>query len=142
MPGLNSLAGKAYDENTSFAGRVHFLHVYVLEAHPMSPDPSPYSGTVWEVEGLSTIPQARTYELRREYAAMTRELLVPGQIQVIDGLDMDGLINPVWCTYGPAPNSTYIIGQDGVIRFAESWTNPENVEAAIVQLLQEDANSN
>ena len=33
---------------------------------------------------------------RTSPAAMTRELLVPGQIQVIDGLDMDGLINPVW----------------------------------------------
>lgn len=142
MPGLNRLAAKPYDQTTYFSNRVHFLHVYVLEAHPMSPDPSPYSGAVWEVEGLSTIPQARTMELRREYAEMTRELLVPGQIQVIDELDPEGLINPVWCTYGPAPNSTYIIGQDGVIRFAESWTDLENVEAALIELLEEDAKSN
>jgi hypothetical protein len=73
---------------------------------------------------------------------MTRELLVPGQIQVIDAMDSDGLINPVWCTYGPAPNSTYIIWQDGIIRFAESWTNPENVEAALIELLQGDTKAN
>ena len=57
---------------------------------------------------------------------MTRELLVPGQIQVIDGLD----------------NSTYIIGQDGIIRFAENWTNSENIEAALIELLKGDTNPN
>ena len=137
MPGLNALATEAYDGLSTFSDRVHFLHVYVLEAHPMRPDVSPYSGDVWEVEGLSLIPQARTYERRREFAAMTRELLVPGQIQVIDALDLDDLVNPVWCTYGTAPNSTYVIGQDGVIRFAENWTDPEHVETALRELLEE-----
>jgi len=136
VPGLNALAVKAYDETTTFSDRVHFLHVYVLEAHPMRPDPSPYSGAVWEVEGLSTVRQARTYDERKDRAEMTRELLGPGQIQVLDDLDMEGLINPVWCTYGHAPNSTYIIGQDGIIRFAEKWTDIENVEAALIQLLE------
>jgi hypothetical protein len=134
---LNKLAARAYDESSTFSDRVHFLHVYVLEAHPQRPDVSPYSGDVWEVEGLSLIPQARTYEHRREFAAMTRELLVPGQIQVIDALDPDGLINPVWCTYGTAPNSTYVIGQDGVIRFAENWTEIDRVEAALLDVLAE-----
>jgi hypothetical protein len=138
VPGLNALAIEPYDGRTTFSDRVHFLHVYVLEAHPQRPDVSPYSGDVWEVEGLSLIPQARTYDRRREFAAMTRELLAPGQIQVIDALDLEGLVNPVWCTYGTAPNSTYLIGRDGIIRFAANWTEPDHVEAALRELLAEE----
>jgi hypothetical protein len=82
------------------------------------------------------VSQARTYEERVERAATTRTLLEGSPIQLVDGLDMDGLINPVWCTYGPAPNATYLIGQDGIIRLAERWTDGAHVEAAIRELLQ------
>lgn len=110
---------------------VTFLNVYVLEAHPMAPDVSPYSGTVWEVE-YSTLPQAYTYEDRADHARITRNLLEGRQLQVVDALDVEDFwVNPVWCTYGTAPNATYLIGRDGIITYANPWTDADGLEAAI-----------
>jgi peroxiredoxin len=110
---------------------VTFLHVYVIEAHPMAPDVSPYSGQVWEVE-YSTLTQAVTDDARVEHARQTLPLLEGKQLQVVDGLDVEGRrVNPVWCTYGTAPNATYVIGKDGVVTYAHGWTDADSLEAAI-----------
>lgn len=134
MPGLNTLARKSWDATRTFGDVVHFLHVYTLEAHPQSPYVSPYSGTVWEAE-YSTLPQALTYADRVTFARLTRGLIEGRQIQVVDALDREGLVNPVWCTYGPSPNATYLIGRDGTIAYAHRWTDAEEIEAAIRALL-------
>jgi peroxiredoxin len=97
----------------------------------MAPDVSPYSGQVWEVE-YSTLPQAYTYEDRVAHARVTLPLLEGKQLQVVDALDVaDHDVNPVWCTYGTAPNSTFLIGRDGIITYANPWTDADSVEAAI-----------
>ena len=70
MPDLNQLATKQYDENTTYDELVHFVHVFVVEPHPVSPDPSPYTGTVWEMS-YSTKNQAFTYD---ERVATAREI--------------------------------------------------------------------
>lgn len=98
------------------------MHVYTLEAHPEAPESSPYSGTVWEAE-YSTVPQAETYAERRALAARTAELVTGGQLMLVDALDLDALVNPVWCTYGPAANAAYVIRQDGTIAYAAKWTD-------------------
>ncbi|HEX5131620.1 MAG TPA: hypothetical protein VFX92_03935 [Candidatus Krumholzibacteria bacterium] len=137
MPGLNELAEKPYDAGTRFSDRVHFVHVYVVEPHPMAPDPAPHVGVVAEDPRFSTVRQPRTYEGRMVNAALVRPLIVGNQIQVMDALDPNGLINPVWCTYGTSPNATYLIGRDGIIRLASTWTGTVDLEAAIRSLLAE-----
>jgi hypothetical protein len=134
VPGLNALAATPYSDGSTFADLVHFVHVYVIEAHPMDPALSPYSGTVWEVE-YSTVPEALTYEARLANAALTRPLVQGNQIFLVDALDRERLINPVWCTYGTAPNSTYVIGQDGTIVLASRWTDVAEIEPALRALL-------
>jgi len=104
-------------DGTTLADHVRFVHVYVVEAHPMDPDPSPYTGTVWQLE-YSDVPQARTYEARVANARLTRPLVTGNQLYLVDDLNRDGRVNPVWCTYGTAPNPTYVIGRDGIVVLA------------------------
>lgn len=143
MPALNTLAGKALDPETLFSDRVHFIHVYAMEPHPMAPDVAPQSGIVLEDPALSTVRQPRTYAARLANAALLINsdknwpLIQGNQIQLVDDLDHDGLVNPVWCTYGTSPNATYLIGQDGIIRYASAWTYANKVETAIRDLLAE-----
>ena len=53
---------------------------------------------------------------------------------------VDEMDNPLWCTYGPAPDIAYLIGTDGKIVEKQGWYNPEEMEAAIVDYLARDNN--
>lgn len=139
MPAVNALASKAFDDETLFSDRVHFVHVYVMEPHPMAPDPAPHSGVVAEDPVYSQVRQAKTYEERRVDAALVRPLIEGNQIQLVDELDPDGLINPVWCTYGTSPNAATLIGRDGIVRMATTWTQAGKAETAIRALVEEEA---
>jgi hypothetical protein len=44
---------------------------------------------------------------------------------------IDEFDNPVWCTYGPAPNIAYLIDRDGIIIEKQGWYQPELMEKAI-----------
>ena len=44
---------------------------------------------------------------------------------------VDEIDNPVWCTYGPAPNIAYLIGTEGMIMAKQGWYDPEQMESAI-----------
>lgn len=48
---------------------------------------------------------------------------------------VDEMDNPLWCTYGPAPNIAYLIGTDGKIVTKQDWYNPEEMESAILAYL-------
>ena len=134
MPDLNQLATKQYDENTTYDELVHFVHVFVVEPHPVSPDPSPYTGTVWEMS-YSTKNQAFTYDERVATAREIDSLLEGTQLLLVDDLVPGALNNPVWCTYGPCPNCAYMIGQDGTIDTTQEWFSDTPMETAIDELL-------
>ena len=60
----------------------------------------------------------------------------PGnQLVLVDDLIPGELNNPVWCTYGPCPNCSYLIDQDGIIHTTQIWFNAEGMEKAINDLL-------
>jgi hypothetical protein len=139
VPGLNALAAKAYDAETLFSERIHFVHVYAVEPHPMAPDPAPHVGRVAEDPVYSIVRQPRTYDARLANAATTRPLIVGNQIQLVDALDPEDLVNPVWCTYGTSPNATYLIGRDGIIRAAAAWTGTLRLEAALRDLIAQES---
>ena len=74
--------------------------------------------------------QPSTYEERVTQASeMAKQLGITVPI-LIDEMD-----NPVWCTYGPAPNIAYLIGTDGIIREKLGWYDPEDMKSAIQRYL-------
>ena len=133
MPALNQLATKLFDTTETYDERVHFIHLYVIEPHPESPDVRPYTGTVSE-GSFSTKGQPLTYDQRVAAAQDMIPLIEGDQRILVDDLIPGDLNNPVWCTYGTCPNCAYLIGQDGVIHTTQAWFNANNMETAINNL--------
>lgn len=134
MPALNQLATKLFDATETYDERVHFIHLYVVEPHPENPDPSPYTGNVWEMD-YSTKGQSFTYDERVAAAQDMLPLVEGNQLLLVDDLVPGVRNNPVWCTYGTCPNCAYLIGQDGLIDTTQTWFDADNMEAAIKNLL-------
>jgi hypothetical protein len=130
---LNALAAKSFDASHTFSDVVHFVNVNVVEPHPSSPDPSPYSGQVWE--NAYSLPQPRTYQARAGIAVDLKALLVGNQKVLVDDLAPRARNNPLWCSYGPNPNSAYLIDGTGTLRVVQKWFDGPAMEAAIRQLL-------
>jgi hypothetical protein len=51
---------------------------------------------------------------------------------------IDEIDNPIWCTYGPAPDIAYLIGTDGVIVEKQGWYEPRLMEEAILEYLSNE----
>ena len=133
MPALNALAARAIDGTSTFGDRVHFVHIYVVEPHPKAPDPSPYSGVVWEAQ-YSSMSQPRTFDQRCANARDTQSLLAGRQLTLVDDLTA-GSTNPAWCTYGTCPNCAFLIRQDGTVDTVQTWVDATAMERAIRTLL-------
>ncbi len=85
--------------------------------------PSSYT---YDEEG-NPIYEPQTYEERLELARKTvaaEGITVP---VLVDEMD-----NPLWCTYGPAPNNAYLIGTDGTIIAKQGWYQPDQMKSAIL----------
>jgi hypothetical protein len=135
VPDLNALANTAYDDTSTYADQVHFVHLYVIEPHPRAPDLSPYSGSVWQGE-YSTRPQSLAYDERVAAARDMEQELEGDQLVLVDDLTPGELNNPVWCTYGPCPNCAYLIGRDGAVDTTQTWFDADQMKAAIDSLLR------
>ena len=135
MPGLNTLAQTTRQGSETYDQAVHFVHLYVIEPHPTSPDVSPYRGDVWETE-YSTLGQPVDLAERNLNAAATEVLLKGKQLLLVDDLTPSGPVNPVWCTYGPAPNAAFLIGQNGIVEVQQDWLDVDAMRTAIDTLLE------
>ncbi len=134
MPALNTLATKAFNGDQTYSDVVHFVHVYVPEPHPLG-DPSPYTGEL-SVRAYSQRAQARTYDERVVVAGEVVAMLEGDQTMLVD--EMAPLrSNPAWCSYGPMPNSAYLIDRRGIMRVVQEWTDAREMETAINELLGE-----
>lgn len=131
-PTFRSHLGELDQLMAKYADRVHFVTVYTLEAHPAAPDPSPFRGRVFKLR-FSEHRQPRTIEARRDLASKVPPR--PGHLVLVDDLD-----NPVWCTYGPAPNAAFLIDKAGVVRAAHLWFDPPTMASSIDALLGEPSN--
>ncbi len=141
MPELNALVAKSYDQINTYGDRVHFVHIYVIEPHPKSPDPSPYNGRVSATQ-YSTKSQPKTYQQRVANATDMVPLLEGNQLLLVDDLVPGSLTNPLWCTYGPAPNCAFLIRQDGILDTVQKWVDVDEMETAINALLGSAASGN
>lgn len=136
MPALNALSVKVYNDTATYADVVHFVHIYIIEPHPQDPDISPYSGRVSESAYSSDRYQPRTYKERVVDAREMQSMVQGDQLLLVDDLIPGVKNNPLWCTYGPAPNSACLIRQDGVLELVQNWVDVSTVEQAIDKLLK------
>ncbi len=114
-----------------YTSKVQFIIVYVIEAHPVG-SACPYTpGEEWTSSASSDksgnpITQPSTYQERvAQSTQMVQELGITIPV-LIDEMD-----NPLWSTYGPAPDIAYLIGTDGRIVEKEGWYEPELMKAAV-----------
>ena len=135
MPSLNALAVQPFDKDSTFADVVYFIHINVIEPHPMGPDVSPYGGRVSESR-YSTVSQPTTYDDRVEVARGINVLLEGDQLLLVDELSPGSSVDVVWCTYGTAPNSAFLIRQDGIVEVVQLWLNTSAMEQAIRELIE------
>lgn len=112
---------------------VHFLIIYTIEAHPVG-SVSPYSNKEWpaayskDKDGAPVL-QPQSYEQRKALARKTIEdsgIRIPVLVDEYD--------NPVWFTYGPAPNIAYLIDSDGTVILRQPWYDAKKMEEAILKL--------
>ena len=82
----------------------------------------------------SIVGQARDYDSRLQNAALMQPLLGDEQLLLVDALEPGGLINPVWCTYGSAPDAAFFIDQNGTIRFSHIWTDTKAIGSTLARL--------
>ena len=135
MPALNALAARPYDATSTFADRVQFVHIYIIEPHPKAPEMGPYMGFVSEA-AYSDRGQPLTYADRVASARDARTLISGSQLQLVDDLTPGQLVNPVWCTYGTCPNCAFLIRRDGIIDTVQKWFDASAMEQAMRRLLQ------
>ena len=105
---------------------INFVIAYVIEPHPHG-QICPYTGNFWlnypanyDIDG-QPLYQPDHYWWRIDQAKKMKSALLdkPGlqDIPVI----VDRMDNPVWCTYGPAPNNAYFIDVDGTVIEKLGW---------------------
>jgi hypothetical protein len=121
-----------------FGTQVVFLNVYQLEAHPINPYVSPYSGTVYTTSQNFTdnvlLPQEHLYGERRNVAA--RSMVAMGSPCPVL---IDGPGNEFWSDYGPSPNNAYLITPQGWVYSKYGWLSQNKLTAIadIQAMLQE-----
>jgi hypothetical protein len=115
----------AFDDlYAQFGSQISVLIVYVVEAHPLSPDVSPYAQSVWEIplntQDSAELHQETTYGERKQKAAEFAErFTLPVPILI------DGPGNEYWSTFGPSPNGAYLITTTGFVFGKYGWLDQE-----------------
>ena len=106
---------------------MNFFIVYIIEPHPYR-QICPYTGNYWlnypanfDIDQKQPQPllQPNNFKARIDQAIKMKHDLIGSDIPVL----VDRMDNPVWCTYGPAPNNAYFIGTDGVVIEKLGWYN-------------------
>ena len=105
-----------------YGDQVDFYIIYTREAHPISDRPMEYS---YDAEG-NPIEQPISYEQRVEMAVLFIQEAGIEMPVLVDGID-----NPLWCTYGRRPNMAYLIGMDGRIVLQQDWNDPGEMQGVI-----------
>lgn len=119
-----------------YGGRVRFLVVYTLEAHPAG-SKSPYADEEWltifnRAAGVR-IPQAQSLEERMAEARLTRDRLELTSTVLVDNLD-----NGVWNAYGAASSPAFVIDRSGRVVLRQVWIDPKEIRRTLDRLLESE----
>lgn len=116
-----------------FTGRVHFLLVYTVEAHPVG-SKSPYDDgewvTMWNRMTRVLVKQPADGEERLELARSSHEKLKLDPPMVVDQMD-----NAVWEDYGSASSPAFVIDLEGKIAARQVWVEPKELRTVLLRLL-------
>lgn len=110
-PVTDSSAPRLQALQARFGERVRFVMVAVREAHPGA-----------------EAPQPRDFEAKREQAERLRAL--HGIVYEVAVDDIEGTLHQA---LSPKPNSAYLLGRDGTIRFRAQWANDAKRLAAALE---------
>ena len=94
---------------------VHFLLLYIREAHP--------GGKTASITNMKE--KLEHAELTHHYYGEQREILVD---------NVDGTAHKL---YGSMPNMTYVIAKDGVVKFRANWSNIDALKT-VLQTIETD----
>ena len=127
---------------STYGSQVNFLVVYVVEAHPNTPDVSPYNCQVWttsqnQTEGVLYL-QPTTYGQKKTIVTDMMNNTCSCMPAINAPVIIDGPCNEFWLTFGPAPNNAYLINPlDGTVACKHGWFNqaPLNMATCIDSLL-------
>lgn len=116
-----------------FAGRVSFVTVYTLEAHPSGSN-SPYRDEEWltpinRLTGVRLNQPGVLAERIRRARDSTLELERPGTV-LVDAMD-----NRAWSAYGEAPAPAFVIDTEGTIALRQVWFEPDAIRSTLEDLL-------
>ena len=103
-----------------FGSQVNIFIIYILEAHPVTPDFSPYAHGVWNpqinyIDSILLRQETMYGQRKREAANFTDRFNIPVPFLV------DGPGNEYWSTFGPAANNAYLISTDGTVYQKYGW---------------------
>ncbi|TND10644.1 MAG: hypothetical protein FD123_286 [Bacteroidetes bacterium] len=120
----------------TFGQQIKVFVIYEMEAHPKSPDVSPFSGGVWVtpnnyINGI-LYAQHQIYAGRQQMAH-----LADSALNISVPVLIDGPCNEWFSNYGPAPHNAYLVAPNGHIFRKYGWFNNTNydIEADISLLL-------
>ncbi|PCJ00867.1 MAG: hypothetical protein COB15_01985 [Flavobacteriales bacterium] len=123
--------------------QLEVMMIYVVEAHPKTPDLCPYSGLVNEANNVGTSAsflQPTTY-LERKNAV--QEFLDSMTVE-ISGIPVyiDGPCNEWWHAFGEAPNDGFLINPDGVVEIEQVWFDkfPDDMFADVATYIAANPN--
>jgi len=145
VPELDQLAMIELSDGRRIDEAVHLVHVYTVEAHPALPDPTPYRNWTDDDKPSGTgtaygdVHQGMTWSERAANAQRVLSRMTNDPLMLLDGLDGDPYVNPVWSTYGTAPNAAFVIGQDGTIAAAQLWTDTGKLRRKILEIVDPTA---
>lgn len=103
-----------------YGTRVHLFIIYTVEAHPDSPDISPYKGQVWQLN--SNEKDGIHYHEPVTY--LDRKNAASDMIQNLDIREpvlLDGPCNAWWESFALAPNPVFLINPNGTIFKKQGW---------------------
>ncbi|MDQ3110763.1 MAG: hypothetical protein M3R17_12790 [Bacteroidota bacterium] len=120
-----------------FGNVINIRLIYIIEAHPASPDVCPYTGVAYTTEAnvrdSVLFRQPKTYLERKEIAKeLIRDLNVSVPV-LIDSPD-----NSWWLNFGPAPNNAYLITPSGMVYKKYAWLANPNFGTDITILRRDE----
>jgi len=125
------------DLQAAYGSQIHIYIIYTVEAHPDSPDVSPYRGNVWDLNsneqlGINYLEPVTYLDRKNTVNDMLNNLSIT--VPVL----LDGPCNEWWQTFALAPDPAFLIQPDGIIFKKQGWfdNGQYQLSKAIDSLLQ------
>lgn len=118
-----------------FEGRVNFLYVYTLEAHPVG-SRSPYAGGEWDLLwNRWTDVRVRQPGLREERRRQARASYA--DLELTCPMLVDDMSDSAWRSFGCASAPAFVFDREGRVVLSQVWSDPTEIRRALDALVTE-----